>query len=104
MTPVLATARLAFGWSTGLPRITRKTDKGLPRYEDAEESDVFILCGAVDLVPEVRSDASGKTVPAVDIRTAGGDQYRVHRDRPRIEGLFARIVPLMLRITFFVIL
>ena len=33
------------------PSITRKTDKGLPRYEDAEESDVFILSGAEDLVP-----------------------------------------------------
>src|SRR5438552_8857851 len=28
------------GWSLGLPAITRKTDKGLPRYDDAEESDV----------------------------------------------------------------
>ena len=30
-----------FGWSLSLPAITRKTDKGLPRYQDAEESDVF---------------------------------------------------------------
>src|SRR5262245_53150055 len=28
-----------FGWSLALPSITRKTDKGLPRYQDAEESD-----------------------------------------------------------------
>ena len=27
-----------FGWSLSLPSITRKTDKGLPRYRDAEES------------------------------------------------------------------
>jgi len=27
-----------FGWSLALPAITRKTDKGLPRYRDAEES------------------------------------------------------------------
>ena len=40
-----------FGWSLSLPAITRKTDKGLPRYRDAEESDVFILSGAEDLVP-----------------------------------------------------
>src|SRR5690242_21488988 len=26
-----------FGWSLSLPAITRKTDKGLPRYGDAEE-------------------------------------------------------------------
>src|SRR6476660_9702173 len=39
------------GWSLSLPSITRKTDKGLPRYEDANESDVFILSGVEDLVP-----------------------------------------------------
>ena len=27
-----------FGWSLSLPSITRKTEKGLPRYADAEES------------------------------------------------------------------
>src|SRR5256885_13470941 len=30
-----------FGWSLSLPAITRKTGKGLPRYDDAGESDVF---------------------------------------------------------------
>lgn len=40
-----------FGWSLSLPTITRKTDKGLPQYWDTEESDVFILSGAEDLVP-----------------------------------------------------
>src|SRR5437763_1131350 len=43
-----------FGWSLALPSITRKTDKGLPRYQDDEESDVFILSGAEDLVPVYR--------------------------------------------------
>src|SRR5664279_744741 len=32
-----------FGWSISTPSITRKTDKGLPRYCDGDESDVFIL-------------------------------------------------------------
>src|SRR5512142_534381 len=27
-----------FGWSLSLPEITRKTDKGLPRYVDGNES------------------------------------------------------------------
>src|SRR5512147_2430610 len=40
-----------FGWGLSLPSITRKTNKGLPRYRDAEESDEFILSGAEDLVP-----------------------------------------------------
>src|SRR5438876_405977 len=66
-----------FGWSLALPAITRKTDKGLPRYADAEESDVFRRSGAEDLVPV-------------------GDQpeldgYAIRRYRPRIEGWFARI-------------
>src|ERR1700687_1336540 len=34
-----------FGWSLALPSVTRKTDKGLPQYVDAEESDTFILSG-----------------------------------------------------------
>src|SRR5499425_2530861 len=41
-----------FGWSLSLPSITRKTDKGLPQYRDDEESDVFLLSGAEDLVPK----------------------------------------------------
>ena len=40
-----------FGWILSLPSITRKTDKGLPKYQDANESDEFILSGAEDLVP-----------------------------------------------------
>src|SRR5712675_653274 len=39
------------GWNLSVPSITRKTDKGLPKYQDANESDVFILSGAEDLVP-----------------------------------------------------
>src|SRR5262245_35221391 len=40
-----------FGWQLPLPSITRKTDKGLPLYDDAGESDVYLLSGAEDLVP-----------------------------------------------------
>src|SRR5437867_1377759 len=38
-----------FGWHLSIPQITRKTDMGLPRYRDAEESDVYILSEAEDL-------------------------------------------------------
>lgn len=74
-----------FGWNLSLPAITRKADKGLPQYRDAEESDVFILSGAEDLVPVLQPD--GKRFK--DDKTAPG--YLIHRYRPRIEGLFARI-------------
>jgi hypothetical protein len=74
-----------FGWSLSLPAITRKTDKGLPRYFDADESDVFLISGAEDLVPIL--DSGG--IRHVDTTAAAG--YTIHRYRPRIEGLFARI-------------
>jgi RHS repeat-associated protein len=74
-----------FGWSLTIPSITRKTDKGLPQYVDAQDSDVFILSGAEDLVPLLNPDGSRFT----DTTTAAG--YTIDRYRPRIEGLFARI-------------
>jgi hypothetical protein len=39
-----------FGWGLGPPAITRKTDKGLPRYCDDDESDAFILAGTGKLM------------------------------------------------------
>ncbi len=76
-----------FGWSLSLPSITRKTDKGLPQYRDAEESDVFILSGAEDLVPVLPSRTALRFKDDTHRRRA----YLIHRYRPRIEGLFARI-------------
>jgi RHS repeat-associated protein len=83
------------GWSLSLPSITRKTDKGLPQYRDAEESDVFILSSAEDLVPGFQRKPDGSWVRdkqgnlVADEETRNG--YLVKRYRPRIEGLFARI-------------
>jgi Salmonella virulence plasmid 65kDa B protein len=39
------------GWVLSLPSITCITDKDLPKYQNIEESDVFILSGAKDLIP-----------------------------------------------------
>jgi hypothetical protein len=99
-----------FGWSLSLPAITRKTDKGLPQYRDADESDGYILSGAEDLVPVFRHDPDGTWVAShlgfrrdADgfwVRDPSGrlvvhedelDGYRIRRYRPRIEGMFARI-------------
>jgi RHS repeat-associated protein len=87
------------GWSLDLPKVSRKTDKGLPQYDDRSESDVFLLSGAEDLVPEFRRDVKGDLVRdaqgncsvAEDHRTVGRVAYQVRRYRPRTEGLFARI-------------
>lgn len=79
-----------FGWSLALPALTRKTDKGLPRYADADESDTFILSGAEDLVPSLLQTQKGWERD-ISPRTIYGRKYSVHRYRPRVEGLFARI-------------
>ena len=61
-----------FGWSLALPAITRMTDKGLPQYEDAQESDIFVLSGAEDLMPAL-------------VQAAGQQETRIRarRARPR---------------------
>lgn len=91
-----------FGWSLSLPQITRKTEKGLPRYLDghgqAADSDIFILSGAEDLVPEFNGVANEACVTKEGqyqihekSRIVNNQTYRIRRYRPRIEGLFARI-------------
>jgi RHS repeat-associated protein len=81
-----------FGWSVSLPSITRKTDRGLPQYRDALESDVFILSGVEDLVPVLDQDGNGNWVPEeLPTRTINGATYQIRRYLPRVEGLFARI-------------
>ncbi len=71
------------GWSLSTPSMTRKTDKGLPQYDDALESDVFALSGSEDLVPLLEQPDAPRIVDGIS--------YQVRAYRPRIEGLFARI-------------
>lgn len=73
-------------WTLSVPSITRKTEKGLPRYNDANESDTFILSDAEDLVPALK--LSG-TEWVTDSYLSG--QFTVQGYCPREEGLFARI-------------
>ncbi|HEY3495004.1 MAG TPA: SpvB/TcaC N-terminal domain-containing protein, partial [Polyangiaceae bacterium] len=74
------------GFRLSVPSISRKSDKGLPRYVDGAESDEFVLSGAEDLVPN-RVVQGGELV--LDERDAGDSL--VLRYRPRVEGAFARI-------------
>ena len=46
------------GWSVGQPSISRRTDRGLPRYLEHEASDVLIPSGSEDLVPVVNADGT----------------------------------------------
>ncbi|MBS1789169.1 MAG: toxin [Acidobacteria bacterium] len=81
-----------FGWSLSLPAITRKTDKGLPKYQDAIESDEFILSGAEDLVRVLVENEQGQWKREdLPPRELSGETYNIYRYRPRIEGIFARI-------------
>ncbi len=78
------------GFALSLPTITRKTDKGLPRYYDVEESDEYILSGAEDLVPNRVANPADPTGPLVlDLQVL--PDRTVQSYRPRGEGLFARV-------------
>jgi RHS repeat-associated protein len=75
------------GWNVALPSIHRRTDKQLPLYEDAIESDVFVFSGAEDLVPAFVEDLKGNWAPDI----AGTGAVHVRRYRPRIDSQFSRI-------------
>ncbi|MBV7338337.1 hypothetical protein KFU94_60945 [Chloroflexi bacterium TSY] len=66
------------GWALSIPNITRKTDKGLPRYRDGEESDIFILSGAEDLVPQLEENGGDWTRHRIE-RTVDGIDYQIER-------------------------
>ena len=68
------------GWNVGIASITRKTNKGLPKYTP---EDVFLLAGAEDLVLVLESN--GTTYKREETN------YLVYRYRPRVEGLYHRI-------------
>ena len=84
------------GWTLSPPSITRKTAKGLPRYRDSEDSDVFIFGDEEDLVPIFKRNEDGEII--VD-HTNGKplfleEVYEGHVIRkysPRVEGSFVRI-------------
>ena len=78
------------GWRVPVPAIGRRTDNGLPRYFDQDESDTYLLAGTEDLVPLLRP-VGAAWEPFAETRLENGETYRVRRYRPRIEGVFARI-------------
>ncbi|MBO1349469.1 MAG: hypothetical protein EBE86_019705 [Hormoscilla sp. GUM202] len=61
------------GFDLSIPKISRKTSKGLPLYDS---TDTFILSNADDLIPTGDREL---------------DDHRVITYRPRTEGLFAKI-------------
>lgn len=76
------------GWNlSGVIDVSRQTRLGLPRYEDGEREDVFVISGADDLVPVYLPDAKGNLL--LDENPVLG--FTVRQYRPRIEGLFSRV-------------
>ncbi len=65
------------GWNLDVPWIARKTDKGLPQYQDQEQSDTFLLHGHDDLVP---------TGPEILIGS-----FAIRRYYPRLLSDYSRI-------------
>jgi len=76
------------GWRLSVPSVTRKTSLGLPRYEDAADSDVFMLANVEDLVPLLRQTAGGWSP---DAGPDPSNRYMIRRYRPRVEADFSRI-------------
>src|SRR5258708_35560013 len=85
----LGNSAYGMGCTLSVQSVTRKTDKGVPKYrrEEIAECDTFVLSGAEDLVPALVKDECGEWRP--DELEHGG--YHIHRHRPPIAGLFARI-------------
>ncbi|HEY5813497.1 MAG TPA: SpvB/TcaC N-terminal domain-containing protein, partial [Terrimicrobiaceae bacterium] len=79
------------GWTLDFPQISRKTEKGLPTYQDDADSDVFLLSGAEDLMPLLVEEADQWVREIAPERVVDGTRYRIQRYRPRLEGLFASI-------------
>lgn len=76
------------GWDVALPLVRRRTDRKLPRYEDANDSDVFVFSDSEDLVPFLEeNEGTGEWLP----RTRETDNYFIRFYRPRIEGGWMRI-------------
>ena len=78
------------GWQLSIPRITRKTEKGLPQYDD---TDVYVMSGAEDLVPclkKIVDPTSGQNT-WISEDPINHPFHTASRYRPRTEGLFARI-------------
>lgn len=54
-----------------VPAIGRKTEKGLPQYQDREDSDTFVLEGAEDLVPLLQENGGNWQQVIVEKELAG---------------------------------
>jgi RHS repeat-associated protein len=97
--------QLGLGWQLDLPAVTRKTDRGVPRYVIEPEpngcdetgdlssatppADTFLAPSGDDLVP-VLARRHGRWSRQVTRRRVGGREYEIALYRPRVDEAFAR--------------
>ncbi len=79
-------SEFGLGWSLALSSIQRKTDKQLPKYLDADESDTFMFSGVEDLVPKLNKE-NDKWEEVLKVK----DGFEIKQYIPRIEGSFHKI-------------
>src|SRR5436190_681189 len=93
------------GWNLNLASIKRKTDKGLPKYFDNLDPDIFLFSEAEDLVPVFEKNGGAfieeekgkykllekKSKDKLEEQQNKDIIFTIHFYKPRIEGLFARI-------------
>ncbi len=75
------------GFSLVLPSISRRTDTGVPRYNN---TDTFALSGDENLVVKLVATAEG-LLPDIRYEDVDGVQWEVTSYMPRVEGSFASI-------------
>ena len=82
------------GWSLCLSSISRRTSKGIPKYEAGElaeeEEDVFAFSGVEDLVPKLAPGRVGSNSLHLDRLSIDGN-FLIRQYTPRTEGSFLRI-------------
>jgi hypothetical protein len=66
-----------------------QTNKGLPRYRDAEDSDVFSLAGAEDFMPVLSQTESTEWTATQVERLVEQKRFTISIYGPRVEGLFS---------------
>jgi RHS repeat-associated protein len=66
------------GWTLSVPSISRRTDRGLPVYQDEEESDAFLLTGEEELVPVSRRSDADRVIVRYQPRVEGS-HWRIER-------------------------
>lgn len=80
-----------FGWRLSVPMISRRTEKGIPIYDDYNDSDEFVISGSEELVPKLAETIDGWVKESTPSQVRDGKTYAIHRYCPRTEGTFARI-------------